>query len=432
MGMKDHAKNWATTLRLDSHHAMERFGVLFVALTLSFVVIFGTAATTAVSNERTQLGSTALYTPTFTTSKTQLDGDVHGVYVSTDRTRAMVLMQFSDTSSVSANSERYQGFLTGATKELADEPLKSNVSGEIVTFGPTGYLAMVLDSETPFEQQILNLTMRSNSELVFLPSEKRKVREDLEGQKTFAEFDQWRLYFNPGASGAETVPALDSETFDAGAVYADLVIAPDEAVVRQSMDDQLAQMQVDQARIAEYESEMDRVNVDGIFLTPPTVPEQIAGDEVTGSAPVDGKDSTLTLKPKWVSPSGYDFDWRGGSVTEGYLDDLVSADDSYVTFLAEKASLSKNGDEGAVRLKDEAWALSNGRLLSDYGTSSDKAMEPLREIKNDLSQAYQDYFSHKVDYQVTTYGQLLDLEVALRTVRTGASNNDSDKALFTY
>ncbi|MET0886600.1 MAG: hypothetical protein ABWX92_09140 [Mycetocola sp.] len=431
MSIKDSAKGLATTLRLDSHHAIERFGIFFGVVVVTFVLIFSSASVSAVTNQAAKMDSTTLYTPTFTTSKTQLGGDVNGVYVSSDRTRAMVLMQFNDPSSVSANAKKYQAFLTGSTAALADEALKTNITGEIVTFGSTGYMAMVLDSDAPFEQQILNLTMRANSELVYLPSESRKVRKDLEGQKTFSEFDQWRLYFNPGASGATKSKALDGERFDAGSVYAALVVAPEEETIRNSMDEQLAQMRVDQTRISEYESEIRRTNVDGVFITAPDVPEQIAGDEISGTPAADKNPSTLKLETDWVNPRGFDFDWRNGSVAEGYLEDIVPEDESYVTYLTDKAVLTDDDDSGSLRVNDLVWNLSDGGLLTDYGTSN-KAMKPLFDIRNGLSQAYQDYQKHKDDYQVDAYTELIELEVDLLNVRSGASTNDDEKALFTY
>jgi hypothetical protein len=431
MSIKDSAKGMAARLRLGPHHAIERFGVLFGVVVITFVLIFSSASVSAISNQAERMDETTLYTPTFNTSKTQLGGDVTGIFVNTDRTRAMVLMQFDDPSSVSANAEKYQAFLTGSTPGQVDEPLRSKVSGEIVVFGSTGYLAMVLDSDEPFQQQILNLTMRANSELVYLPSESRKVREDLEGQQTFSEFDQWRLFFNPGASGATTTEALDSEQFDAGAVYAALVVAPEEDEIRTTMDEQLGQMQADLTRIGEYASEASRVNVDELYLTLPPVPDQIANDVIDGSQAVGDTESTLALKTKWVSPSGYNFDWRGGSVATGYLDALMPEGESYVTFLADKASQSKNDESGTLSVNDLVWGVSNGTLLADYG-NSDTTMKPLMDIRNGLSQAYQDYYTHKIDYQVASYGELINLEVDLRNVRSGASSNDGEKALFTY
>lgn len=434
MSFKDSAKTMVVKLRLDSHHAIERFGVFFGLVVVSFGLLFGGASVSAVANQQQQLGSTVLYTPSFTTSRTQLPGEVSGVYVNSDKTRAMVLMHFQDPSAVSADAANYQAFLTGSSRELAEEALKTNVSGEIVAFGTTGYLAMVLESDEPFKPQIVNLTMRANSELVYLPGDSRKVREDLAGQHSFAEHDQWRLYFNPGASEAQTTPVLDGEQFEAGAVYADLVVAPVEEEVRASMDEQLGQMQADQSRIAEYEAEMRRVEVDGLSIKPPEVPEQIAGDEITGTAAVAATQSpsTLKLEADWVNPGGFDFDWRRGSVAEGYLEQVVPAGGSYVRFLADKAALSKNGGEGMLQVQELKWVLSDGTdLVEDYDNNS-QTMKQLFDIRNSLSQAYQDYYKHKSEYQVDAYEELINLEVELRNVQSGASVNDSPETLFTY
>lgn len=431
MGIKNSMKGLSTTLRLDSHHAIERFGVLFGVLTLSSVLIFGTAGVSSLANQQESLDSTTLYTPAFTTSRTQVAGDVTGVYVSSDRTRAMVLMQFNGSSVMSANAEKYQAFLSGATSDLQDQALKTSMTGEIVVFGSSGYMAMVLDSDAPFEQQILNLTMRSNSELVYKPSDSRKLREDLAGQKSFTEFDQWRLYFNPGASGATETPALDGDQFDAGAVYNDLVIAPAEEGIRNELETQLEQMKVDQARIAEYMAEGQRVSVDGVTLQLPELPAQIAGDRITGEASVGEKASTLQMDTDWVSPKGYDFDWRDGSVAEGYLDEIVPDDESYVTFLADKSAQSKNDEQGSARASDLVWPLSNGRLLTDYGTS-EKTMQPLFDVRNDLSQAMDDYAKHKVTYQTETLAKLIELEVELESVRASTSTHTGESVLSTY
>lgn len=431
MAFKDTAKSFATKLRLDSHHAIERFGVVSGVLGACFLLVFGGATASALANQAEQLGTTALYTPKFTTSKTQLGGEVTGVYVNDDRTRSMVLMQFSDPDSVSSNARNYQSFLTGSSRDLAGEPLKTPVTGEVVVFGSTGFLAVVLEAEQAFAPQILNLTLRANSELIYKPGETGKVREDLQGQDSFIENDQWRVYVNPGAEGAEVSEVLNAPEFDPGAVYAELIVKPQEEEIRKELDDQLGQMKADLVRISEYETDMRRVNVDGTFLVPPATPEQIAGDEVVGDVATEKAPASLELRADWVSESGFDFDWRDGSVRDGYLDEIVPEGESYVTFLADKAALTRDQSGVSKLVNTMQWKLSNDRLLDDYSTN-DTAMKPLFDIRNGLSQAYQDYFSHKLDYQVKGYGKLVDLEVELRNVRSGSSVNDTSDALFIY
>lgn len=429
MGTKERVRGLATALRLDSHHAIERFGVIFGCLAVTLALVFTSASASSMTNQVEALDSTTLYTPSFTTSKTQLAGDVTGVYVNSKRTRTLVMMQFDEASSVSSNAEDYEAFLTGANPDTTPQSLKSDVSGKIVVFGATGYMGMVLESATPFEQQILNLTMRANSELVYRPEQSRKIREDLQGQKSFTEFDQWRLFFNPGATGAEKAQSLDAETFDPGAVYAELIIRPQEDEARQKLEEQLSQMKADLTRIQSYENEASRVQVAGVSLALPQTLEQIAGDKITGTAATEGGESTLDLQTRWVSPRGYDFDWREGSVEQGYLDEMVPEDTTYVSWLGEKSASSKQGDD-TMSFTNIEWTFSDGMLVKD--APSGDTLKPLLDLRNALAQAYKDYFSNKVKYQTDGHAALIELEIDLRNVRDAASINAGEKVLFTY
>lgn len=429
--MKDTAKGLSKKLKLDSHHAIERFGVTMGVMTALFALLFVSTLGSSVLNNHTKLDSTALYTSSFTTSKSQLTGSVPGVYISPDHQRAMVMMKFEDSSSgsFSANAENYQGFLTGSDAKLNTESLDSDIKGSIMMFGSTGYMGVVLDSDQPFAQQILNLTLRANSELVY-QDEPGKLRKDLKDDNSFAAHDQWRLFVNPGASGAKETEALAGNKVDAGAIYADLVINPQEEKVRTDMDQQLAQMQVDQKRIAEFEDTMATAKtVDGVKIVPPKVPKQIRGDEITGEPATAEGLSTLDMKTDWVSPRGYGFDWRSGSVAEGYLEDLVPKDSSYSKFLSKKADIDT--DE-SFQVNDLVWKLSDGSNLKEDYDSSDSAVRPLTEVMNNLSQAYQDYYKHKVKYQEDSYSDLLELEVSLRNVESGYSLNDADETMLRY
>lgn len=450
MGMKDNVKSFAARLKLDSHHAIERFGIFFGGLVVVGALLFTGATTTAMTNVNARMDSTVLYTPKFTTSKTQLSGEVTGVYVSTDRTRTMVLMQFKDAASVSSKADNYQAFVTGSASDLATQQLKSQLGGEIVVFGSTGYLGVVLDSDKPFEQQIINLTMRANSELVYAPSDTRKIRDDLADDGSFVTHDQWRLFFNPGASGATETATLDGASFDPGAFYSEIVVVPEELKIRQEMDEQLGQMAADLAVIDEYTASLaTEETIDGARLVPAEVPVQIDGDKVIGEAgegkltdpedktsPIDVSDSTLELVTDWVSPKGFDFDWRGGSVEKGWLDELVPADQTYGSFLAEKANASKNGENEELRVDDLVWTITGGKcakeslLLDDC--KDDKTMKPLLDLRNSLADAYQTYYKDKLVYQVDLHTDLIDLEVDLRNVRNGSSVNDGEKAVLTY
>lgn len=438
MAIKEDIKRMGSRLHLDAHHGIERFGVMFTIMAVVFLSIMTTAGVSASKNNAAQLDSTALYVSSFSTSKTQLSGLVPGVYVSPERTRAVVLMKFREPTLVPASADNYQAFLTGSTLDMGQTRLETSVRGEIVVFGSTGYLGVVIDSDQPFPQQIMNLTVRSNSELVYQPGDS-KIRADLRDDDSFVTHDQWRLYFNPGASGVITSESLGSAAFDAGAFYAEAVTAGEEQVVREDLEELLLKMRSDLAVIDEFEDQLGRTSTtDGDFLVPvrgdqpqdPMVP--ITGDAVTGEpAAAEGEVSTLALDADWVAPNGFDFDWRAGSVYEGYLDELVPEGERYGTWLADKALAGKG--ESTFNKSSIVWALSDGTLLSDaLSTRSTSVMAPLSTLKTNLENAYDTYYRDKIDYQVKLPAQLLELEIVLRNVQASASINDEESALLVY
>ncbi|MGY4541218.1 hypothetical protein ACVWY0_001127 [Arthrobacter sp. UYNi723] len=432
MGIKDSAKALGTRFKLDSHHAIERFGVLFGVIAVSFVVIFGATGISAYANTEASLSSKALYTPTFLTSKTNISGNVPGIFVNKDRTRAMVLMQFNDTSQVSVNADDYQGFLTGSTRELNQQGLNTTVAGSVYVFGSTGYMAVMLDSDKPFSPQIMDLTMRANSELVYKKDDgSTSNRKDLAAtDSSFKKYDQWRVFFNPGGSEAKVSAALDGDKVDVGAVFNEVVVSTEEQKIRTTMDAQLALMQTDLNRIKDGTAELERTTADSgtLRLMPPAVPKQIAGDAVDGKAAVGNTASTLDLKTKFTMPLGYDFDWRSGSVKEGYLKGLIPKGSNYVSYLAGRAK--ETPDE--FRINDMKWLLNDGTDLKKDYDSGNATVKPLFDIMNKLSQAYQDYYKDKKVYQVDQHKKLLDLEVSLRNVESNFTMKDGEDVLLSY
>lgn len=432
MSLKETITTYAKKMKLGPHHAIERFGVMTACFTVTFAVLLTGTIASAVANNRSQLSETALYTASFTTSRTELSGTVEGIYTNSGGDRALVLMQFRDSSagSFSVDAATYQAFLTGSNERLDTQALGTNITGSIIVFGSTGYIGVVLDSDAPFAQQIMSLTLRANSELVYTEDAGRNLSEDLRDDGSFAEFDQWRVFANPGASGTVEASSLDSNRVDPVAIYYELVVAEQEEELRAQMDEQLLQMRAVLNRIAEYDGEMSRINVDGVFIEPPEVPVQIAGDSVTGDEAEGESESTLELETEWVHPRGFDFDWRSGSVDEGYLDAIMPTDESsYVTFLNEKARAEESSSP--ISGNEMEWILTDGNDLQEYG-SSNQSMKPLRDIMNNTSQAYQEYHRLKTTYQVDSYSDLLELEVMLRGVDSAGSVNADEEVLLTY
>ncbi|MFB7917091.1 hypothetical protein [Streptomyces sp. NPDC056061] len=433
MGTKDKALAFGKKFKLDSHHAIERFGVFFSAFAVTGVMVIGGAGASALKAGSDALSHTALYTQQFTTSKTSLKGDVDGVYTNKQASRALVMMHFPANASISYNAADYQAFLLGSDKNLNSQAVETGgIKGSVYVFGSTGYVGVLLDADKPFGKQVLNLTVRANAELSYDEHEQNKGSADeLAGDASFDKYDQWRVFFNPGATGTTTIPALDAVTFDPAQAYYNIVLHEEEEATRQELDRKLIAMRANLAQIQAYTSDLETTKVDGLFLRPPSVPETIAGDSVTGTSAAEAPDGvpTLALQTEHTVPGGFDLNWRAGNVYDGYLDDLVPSGQSYVEFLSKKR---KEGSDGtAQQVSNMQWILSDGSdLKSDY-QSSDVTMRPLTNVMNNLSQAYQAYAKNKSEYQSELLLELLRLDVKLRDVQSNSSVHDGSEVLTT-
>lgn len=433
MGIKDKAVAFSKKFKLDSHHAIERFGVFFsIFAVLGLVVVAGSGAS-AYKSGNDSLASTALYNSEFTTSKTQLKGDVDGIYANDAGNRVLVMMHFPQAAAISYSADDYRAFVLGSDKSLNSESVSTlGVEGSFYVFGSTGYVGVLLDADRPFDRQVLNLTVRANKELSYDERQPSEPNEEMAGDATFKKYDQWRIFFNPGASGVAKIDALDATSFDPAQAYYDIVLKGEEQTTRAALDQKLIEMRTNLTQIQSYTSDLQTTKVDGLFLRPPSVPASIAADAITGSSVGEAKDgkSTLILETKYTVPGGFDLNWRAGDVYDGYLDVLVPAGQSYVQYLADKRD-EGSADATSDSISNMKWTLSDGSdLKRDYGTS-DTTMRPLTNVMNNLSQAYTDYSKNKSAYQSDLMLDLLSLDVKLRDVQSNSSINDGDDFLTT-
>lgn len=104
---------------------------------------------------------------------------------------------------------------------------------------------------------------------------------------------------------------------------------------------------------------------------------------------------------------GYDFDWRLGTTLDGYLKDVVPGNQDAMTWITDHAYQTK----ATWNANQMEWVLSNGDRLEDHVLS--EGAKPLIDLKNNLAQAYQDYFNEKQRYQRQLLQQLLISETQL-------------------
>jgi len=432
MGIKDKTRLLSAKLKLGPHYGIERLGVLFSFFVLTGALVLATSGFAAYRASRADLNDKALYTPSFTTSKTKLDGRVDGVWVSSDRTSALVMMHFDPRAQISHNAADYKAFLLGANAKLTNIPLATpGVTGSAYVFGSTGYVGVRLSATAPFASQVLNLTMRSAAELaVGSQATVSKNPGEETGDASFRKYDQWQVFFNPGAAETKSITSLDAQRLDLAEVFYQTVVADKEAAAREALDAQLLTMRADLAQITAYTGDLATTKVDGLSLRPPAVPDLINGDKVTGKSAAESTDghSSLMLRTTSTMPGGFNLDWRSRTVFDGYLQTLVPTDESYVAFLAGKAQEPTH----QLQISDLKWILSDGTDLAVDTSGTSMTLRPLVTVMNNLSQAYQSYYADKQKYQDDLTLALLSLDVDLRDVATNTSVNSNPQFLVVF
>lgn len=366
------------------------------------------------------LDTVPLYTEEATFSKSGVKVSVPRFYASRDKKKAFVLLKFNASELVSTDAKNWSGYLTDADMEGNPNGLRGVPSGSIYFFGSTGYAGVYLVNDTGFQVQALQLTLRNNAEIEATASDESSSGNVL-SEEEYDRFDQADIIFNPAASGAEVLPCIDSEEaptpYD---MYLQSVTVYEEAALRQQIDQMLATMKTDLNSIAEYEN---RLANDGVIV--PEEPVVLSDDDVVSNA-----DGTLTLSSDYLFPGGYSYDWRSGSVTDGYLDALKesvglgsSTDEAFFSYMS---SLENNGEAEAVSQQDYAWIFTDGSSVESLNTGSSSARySRLQSEIGDLVEAWNKYIQDKEQYQVDLLGQLLQLEADAKGAVAGTTVNST-------
>ena len=407
-------------LKKGRHYKMEQFAAAFLSLTFCMALVVSACFFKSMKKQDLTLYEKALYTQRFTSSRTRESGTVEGLYVSSDRTRAFVVLRFENISNISLDAENYQMFLTWADVLKNPGKISYEPTGSLYVFGASGTMGILLENSRGFEAQILDLVIRANSELV--PAQNAGT---VYADNSFARFDQIRLYFNPGASQAEILPVLDEKELNVLDLYKQAVLANQEMEMRQKLDAKLEELKIAAQNIQEY---TDRLQIQ-YGLQELEMPKAIAGDEI-----VEDSQGNLVFVPATVVGGGYDFDWRSGSLAKGYLKDLKEEGQSDVDFFRAKALEPDFNAPFAGFQNTDSWKLSDGTTIGELnlGTSSKGQYATINDTAQALIQRWQKFYSLKKDYQAGLLEELLQLESHATQIALTTSINQDEQNLQIY
>ena len=390
---------------LDQHRLMERFTVTTAVFAVALVGIVSAAAGITIRNNIEQLSTQSLYTLSFSTSRSDQDGEVLGMERSPDGTRAVIWMSFDSMDALSADAQTYQVFVTGGTLQGGTVPTQQRVTGRYVVYGSSGVMAIVLDSQAgPLASELLAVTVRAGRELAETTAEIEVAAGD-----SFTMYDQWRLFENPGAAETAVDPALAGagQDFDAVAFHRTHVAAIDVAEIRQEAQQQLALIKVDLSRIEEYTQRVSSARYGSLRLALAQPPAGVTGDTVVGEP------GSLVFQAATTVPGGYDFVVRADDTLDGYADQQAST--------APLAGPS-------LWAQQTTWLFTDGTPLEMV--SSDVGASGVRTAVAELEAVWADAWEAKRTYQSDVLGGLVKVARQQRVIEQAISVNAS--AVKTY
>ena len=425
-------------LKFDKHHKFEWFGVGVILLVVVMLFITLSAFVVKSKQDKDTMANRVIYTQKFSTSLSGISGTVEKIYRSDDNTKAFILLHWDGGSSInlSINSKNYQMFLTGANNSGSDitgEYLKHDqVTGGFYVFGASDYMGIYLVDTNGFPSQLYDLVVRCNAQLVTKSDIKEGVKDENGDVKdTFDLYDQFRIYFNPGAKDATKADFLNKNSWSATEAYEECVVRAKEDELRKKLDDDFVLLDNDLNKIKEYR---ERLETAGVVV--PEDPVCIRGDKILTKSTVDSadaKDKVLTYVPQYVFKRGYNFDWRNGSIKQGYLATQANGQDE-AAFLTAKSKVDEEYD--SVSVAKTEWRMGDGTLVDDLDKSIDRNKNIVKSVEL-LEQTWKQYYTDKVQYQVTDLSSLLRLELDNKNVELDYSAtlqgvDGNDKLLIVF
>ena len=200
---------------------------------------------------------------------------------------------------------------------------------------------------------------------------------------------------------------MNRNSWSATDAYEECVTRDQEKTMRDKLDQDLVTINNDLTQVREYR---ERLETQGVVV--PDDPEAIRGDVIVDEATADSADKALTYKPSYVFERGYNFDWRNGSIKQGYLASIAKNQD-FEAFLRSKAQAVEKFS--SVSVGKNEWRMNDGTVVSDLDNSIARNKAITQNVQL-LEQAWSQYYNDKVTYQVDDLTSLLRLEIDTQNV----------------
>ena len=465
--------------RLDAHHKMERFVVIFSAFVLAFMAIFTISFKIHLDHQKVILTTQALYTNATVWSITGEKMAVCGIYRNDTSSKVFILLKAAggpeSMSNLPTNANDYQIFMTGYGKDkLTNDP-----RGAVYMFGNTGYMGLFFVDSKGLDPHVYDIVVRNNNVLVTEPSQ--TGLEMYAGKsESFRYHDQIQIFANLAGTDAEVKDFLNKDNPTVDEIYADVVASIDESSVRAKLDKDLVNMNEAMMKVNQYADALTRLQIqipvlpdsiggDGISLdstisasnptefskdmiqdvssiiTSSYESSEVAADQMfatveIGDLSTENEDGTVTSNPlymgtDYVFPGGVQFNYEDLKLTDRILDQLKPADVSYDDWVASKkieADTYRNIGNALDLSYYKNWFRFDGTKF-EYNENGSSNVDAATQgaIKNYVS-AVQSLYTAKYNYQTSDLYELLRLENLADTSTATFSINASENVLTMY
>lgn len=275
----DGVKSFFGRLRLDKHHKIEQFGIVFCVFVLLFVAIFGISVKIHVSNKNITLTSQAVYTQNAQFSLSEEEINVLQVFRNDDYTKAFVLLEVDghDMSRLSTQAADYQILMTGYNGKLTG----GTPTGAIYMFGADGYIGLYFANPTGFDSQLYDVVLR-NIRSPWLTANKPDPEtlnpENYPGV-SYMYNNQMHFYANFAGTDGVVADFLNADTFTLNEMYACVMSNARQDEIKTEIATNIAALNNDMNQINAWADALNNANI-----VTPALPACISGDMITAEA----------------------------------------------------------------------------------------------------------------------------------------------------
>lgn len=412
-------KNLRDKLKLGSHHKMERFTIL-LSSTLAFLLVFTVLSFVSHRSDMASQASTqAMYTDSFTFSLSGQSMSVEGVYGNKNNTDVMVLLKMADPSAMSTDADNYDLFITGKNGSMSYKP---DVSFSL--FGATGYGIIRFQNETPMAKEVLNVTIRANSQLT--SGDNTAPPDDKVVDGSFQKYDQGTLYVNPGADGIKVLNELKTGEDDPAKLYIALVADEKDNAIHDKIKTKTKKLENLLDRAKEYKNRLVSSGYE-----PPKTPWFVKGDYV---------DDEGVFRPANNVANAHVINYYTKDIHDGYLNQVMSDLSEYDEYMKKHSGGSVDAADTKDARKEQVTPVTklthkdgSTLKLSEVATgSSPSAQVAAKSAVRSLESTWSTYIGVKAEIQRGLMHDLLVLDADVQSQPSMFSKNDDKDSVIIY